>query len=110
MKRVGGLFNEIIRTGNLLAACKAATTGKRNKKDVAEFIFNLENEVCNLQMELISGTYHPQPYKIFKVFEPKERRICCSSIKDRLVHHAICRVLDPIIEKRLIEDTCACLS
>ena len=108
MKRVGYLFEQVISFKNLMAAARKATRGKKTKPDVAEFLFHLETNICNLRQELATGAYRPQPYKMFTVYEPKERLICCSHIRDRVVHHALCAVLESWFERRLIFDSYAC--
>jgi hypothetical protein len=42
------------------------------------------------------------------VHDPKERYICSVDFKDRVVHHAICRTLEPLFEKWFIHDSYAC--
>ena len=108
MKRVGYLFEQVISFENLISAARKATRGKKTKSDVADFLFHLETNICDLQQELATSSYRPEPYKMFTVYEPKERLICCSHIRDRVVHHALCSVLEPWIEKRLISDSYAC--
>ena len=99
---------KIVSTANLLEAARKASQGKRLKRDVAEFLFSLEDEIFNIQDELGTGSYQPKPYKIFYIYEPKPRRICCSDIRDRVVHHAICNVVGGVFDRRLIADTYAC--
>ena len=82
--------------------------GKRSKKSAAAFFFHLENEIVALQQELVTGQYRPGPYVLFEVMEPKPRKICSSKFRDRVVHHAICNIIDPIFERRSIFDTYAC--
>ena len=108
MKRYGNLFEKITTFENLLLASKNAIRGKKDKKAVASFYFHLENELLALQSELLSGTYHPQPYTQFEVKEPKVRKICSSDFRDRVVHHSICNLIEPIIEKKSIYDSYAC--
>ena len=55
-----------------------------------------------------SKCYRPRPYRTFKIRDPKERTICAADFRDRVVHHAVCRVLEPIFERALIGDTYAC--
>lgn len=105
MKRYGGLFDKIIETQNLYLAAKKAFHGKKFKQTAVFFYFNLENEILEIQRRLSDGSYHPSPYKIY---EPKERNICCAKFKDRAVHHAIMNILEPVFERRLISDTYAC--
>ena len=108
MKRYGHLFEEVIDYGNLLAAAHRARRGKRDRVDVARFVFDLEPNLLKLQEELRSGTYEMRPYRAFVIREPKRRQICAAQFRDRVVHHAVCAVLDPIFEACLIDDTYAC--
>lgn len=108
MKRYGHLFERVVSFENLHRAAYRAFRGKRLNATVSPFYFNLENELLDLHRELSMGTYHPRPYGIFEIREPKVRQICSSNFRDRVVHHAICNVLEPLIEKELIFDTYAC--
>ncbi len=108
MKTYNHLFEKIVTTENLYQAANKALKGKKYKQTTAPFYFDLENEVFKIQKTLIEQTYKPQNYRIFKIFEPKERKICCAEFRDRVVHHAIMNQLGPIFEKRLIYDTYAC--
>ncbi len=42
------------------------------------------------------------------IHDPKERMICAADFRDRVVHHAICKILGPIFEKSFIYDSYAC--
>ncbi len=108
MKRIGNLFEEVIRYENLMLAAHKASRRKKMKTSVARFNFHLESEIIDLQEELSGGRYRPHAYRLFEIREPKVRQICSSEFRDRVVHHAICNVMDPLLEKRLIFDTYAC--
>jgi retron-type reverse transcriptase len=108
MKRYGHLFERIVTFDNLLKAAKKALRGKRDRAAVAQFYFSLEPELLLLEQELVAGTYVPRPYRSFMVYEPKPRRICAADIRDRVVHHAICSVLDPVFEAFSVFDSYAC--
>jgi RNA-directed DNA polymerase len=108
MKRYGIFFDRLVSFENLMVAAKKAFRGKKDRKSVASFYFNLENEIIDLRNELITGNYAPMDFRIFEVREPKVRRICSSDFRDRVVHHAICNLLEPVFERRLIYDTYAC--
>ena len=99
MKRYGNLFEKIISFDNLMLAAKKALRGKKDKQHIAEFYFNLENEILALQEELKSKTYKPLPLRTFWIREPKVRKIGASDFRDRVVHHAICNIIEPIFEK-----------
>jgi len=108
MKRAGGLWPQVVSFQNLLGAAKAAARGKRNRPDVAFFLLNLEPELVRLQRELESGDYRPAGYRTFLVHEPKQRLISAAAFRDRVVHHALTRVLQPIFEKRFVANSFAC--
>lgn len=93
---------------NLLGAARKAFRGKKGKIPVARFYFHLETELVALQDELQTGRYQPRPLRAFIIYEPKQRKICAADVRDRVVHHALCHVLDPIFERSLIYDTYAC--
>jgi retron-type reverse transcriptase len=64
--------------------------------------------VWRLHEELTSGAYRPGEYTYFTIHEPKERRVAAAPFRDRVVHHALVRVLQPLFERRFIEDSFAC--
>ena len=107
MKRYGNLWEEITDFSNLLLAAKQAQKAKRFKPDVIEFNHNLERELFNLQAELKLKTYTPGEYTTFEIFEPKPRLISAAPYRDRVVHHALCRVVTPIFESTFIHDSYA---
>jgi len=108
MKRHGYLFEKVVTFENLLLAAHKASCGKKDKKAVAAFRFSLEHELIALKRELEGGTYSPRSYTQFQIREPKVRQICSSNFRDRVVHHAICNHVEPILEKRSIHDSYAC--
>lgn len=108
MRRVGYVFGNVAAFDNLLGAARRALRGKRDRAAVAAFYFGLESELLSLERDLNAGTYQPRPYRSFMVYEPKPRRICAADIRDRVVHHAICRILDPVFESFSISDSYAC--
>ena len=110
MKRYSRLFPQITGFNNLLLAANKASRGKRHKPAVASFDFHLEREVLTLQSELDEGHYQPGTFFTFDIRDPKPRRICAAPFRDRVVHHAICNVLDPFFDRRLISDSYACRS
>ncbi|MGE4232054.1 MAG: reverse transcriptase domain-containing protein [Bacteriovoracia bacterium] len=108
MKRHDDLYDRIVTFDNILLAAKKAGRGKRHKPSVAQFFFSLEKEVIALQAELVTGTYQPRPYTMFEIREPKIRNICSSEFRDRVVHHAICNIIEPTLENKAIYDSYAC--
>lgn len=108
MKRHANLYTRIITFENLLRAAKKSMRGKKSKNSVITFNFNLENELILLHQQLGDKTYQPRPYSQFEVTEPKVRKICSSDFRDRVVHHSICNLIEPIFESRSIQDSYAC--
>lgn len=108
MKRHANLYTRIITFENLLNAAKKSMRGKKSKNSVITFNFNLEAELILLHQQLVDKTYQPRPYSQFEVIEPKVRKICSSDFRDRVVHHAICNLVEPIFEARSIKDSYAC--
>jgi retron-type reverse transcriptase len=108
MKTYRTLYPQIVDFENLYLAFRKARKGKRNRLEVAAFEFDLEANLFQLQEELAARTYAPGPYRNFFIRERKLRLISAAPFRDRVVHHALCRVLDPIFEARFIHDTYAC--
>jgi retron-type reverse transcriptase len=93
---------------NLLLACRRAQCGKRFKDNVAAFNFGRERELLGLQQELREQTYQPGPYFEFYIREPKKRLISAAPYRDRVVHHALCNVIEPIFDATFIHNSFAC--
>lgn len=108
MKRVGGLWETVVSFGNLHEAARRASLGKRKRPDVAAFLLNAEAELVSLRRELQSGEYRTGPYREFRVHEAKPRLISAAPFRDRVVHHALTQVLEPIFERRFSKDSYAC--
>src|SRR5947208_9113722 len=108
MKRYGNLWPELISFPNLLRAARKAARGKRFRPNVAAFHFHLEAELWRPHAELANHTYRPGPYHSFTICEPKTRLISAAPYRDRVVHHALCNVLEPIFERSFSSDTYAC--
>ncbi|QQR79422.1 MAG: Retron-type reverse transcriptase [Deltaproteobacteria bacterium] len=107
MRRHKNLFEKIISFQNLLSASMRAQKGKRFKKATLKFNFQLENELWTLHRELINDTYQPGQYRNFTIYEPKKRLISAAPYRDRVVHHAIHNILEPVFEPTFIHDSYA---
>lgn len=108
MKRYGYLFDRVVSFENLLKASKDAFKGKKHKQKVARFYFDMEKEILKLQEELKDKTYEPRPLTRFKIIEPKVREIGAPEFRDRVVHHAVCSVIEPLFERSYIYHSYAC--
>lgn len=107
MKRYGNLWSEVIDFGNLLQASRQAQQGKRYRPNALEFNYNLDQELLRLQTELIEKTYMPGRYRTFRIRDPKSRLISAAPYRDRVVHHALCNIIVPLIDRTFIADTYA---
>ncbi len=86
-------FEEIISLENLLLAWKEFVVGKKMRKDVLEFEQHLMKNIISLHQSLVSKNYRHADYEAFKINDPKPRDIHKATVRDRLLHHAIYRIL-----------------
>lgn len=107
MRTYKNLFPQIWEFGNLYAAWRKARRGKRYTLAAAAFEQNLDVELVALQQELANETYQPGPYRSFTVHEQKRRRISAAPFRDRVAHHALCNIIEPIYERKFIDDSFA---
>ena len=101
-------FEDIISVENLLRAWQEFIKGKRNKPDVQLFAHNLIDNILQLHNELSDKTYTHGGYYQFYISDPKPRNISKAQVKDRLLHHAIYRILYPFFDKTFIADSYSC--
>ena len=92
---------------NLLLAYRKASKGKQGKAHVTRFTFYLEDNLFTLQQELLTGSYHPGSYDSFYIHEPKCRLISAAPFRDRVIHHALCNLIEPPFERSFIHDSYA---
>ncbi len=107
MKRVNHLFTKITDFKNLYQAYKKAIKGSPHSWEAKHFTFFLEKELLLLQQDLVSGVYRTGGFKHYRIYDPKERLISVAPFRDRVVHHAIVRVLEPVYEPVFIFDSYA---
>lgn len=107
MKRYGNLWPQVIDFENLLLAARQAERGKRFRPNVLAFNYNREQELLKLHRALKNKTYQPGRYTTFQVYSPKPRLISAAPYRDRVVHHALCNVIQPIFERTFIFDSYA---
>jgi RNA-directed DNA polymerase len=107
-KSYKNLYPQVHSFTNLYLDYRAARKGKRDQTAVASFEFDLEQNLLQLERELQSQTYRPGPYTHFTITEPKTRLVSAAPFRDRVVHHALCRVIEPLWEARFIATSFAC--
>ena len=102
------LYNTICEFGNLHQAYLKARRNKRYRPEVLAFSAHLEEELLQLRQELLSGNYRTGDYRCFEVQEPKRRLVAALPFRDRVVQHALCNIIEPILDSRFIHDSYAC--
>jgi len=108
MKIYKGIFNKIISLENLFAAWDKFRSDKKGKKDVQSFEWNLEQNIFQLHNDLKTYRYKHHPYSSFYIRDPKQRHIHKAIVRDRLLHHAIFNILNPIFEPTFIANSFSC--
>jgi len=96
------MFDAITDWGNLCLAFRRAAQGKRQRTSAASFEQGVADRLIELQDELRQRAYRPGPYCHFCIREPKLRRISAAPFRDRVVHHALCNLTEPLFEARFI--------
>ena len=107
MQRVDNLFPTFCSFQNLLLAWRKTRRGSGRTAEAALFFKDLEKELLSLRSELQTGAWQPQPFRFFDIFDPKHRTIAVSHYSDRVMHHALVNVLEPVFENTFIADSFA---
>lgn len=101
------MYDHLCNWDNLLLAYRRASKGKRGHANVAAFEHRLEDNLLSLQADLTSQAYMPGAYRSFYIHEPKRRLISAAPFRDRVVHHALCNLIEPAFERSFIADSYA---
>jgi len=110
MRRINNLYKSIISLDNLRLADKKAQRGKSKQYGVQVHISQAETNLFLLHEMLLNQTYSTSEYDVFKVYEPKEREVYrLPYFPDRITHHAIMNILEPVFVSRFTRDTYSCI-
>lgn len=101
-------FEKISAPENLFLAWNEFKRGKRARPEVRNFESRLEDNIFLLEEQLRLGTWRHSWYEQFSVCDPKPRQIHKATVADRLLHHALVRVIEPIFERSFIYDSWSC--
>ncbi|HSH05361.1 MAG TPA: reverse transcriptase/maturase family protein [Anaerolineae bacterium] len=101
------MYEDIADWFNIYEAYIRASRGKRSKPNVAAFEHRLEDELWDLYRILQTRSYRPGGYVSFVIHEPKRRVISAAPFRDRVVHHALCQITEPVFERSFITDSYA---
>lgn len=109
MKRIGNLYSKIVTLPNIHLAELKARKGKSKKKYVIEFNKNRTENILKLYQSLKNKTFITSRYSHFVIFEPKKRELSKLPYTDRIIHHALLNILEPIFVKSFISQTYSCI-
>ncbi|MDP1694727.1 MAG: reverse transcriptase domain-containing protein [Candidatus Woesearchaeota archaeon] len=107
MKIYTNLWRHLTSYPNLELAFKKARKRKTKKAYIQEFEKNLDDNLTQLQLELNFHIYTPKPLTTFIIRDPKTRKISKADFRDRVIHHALCNVLEPLFDSNFIHDSYA---
>ncbi|MFH1790334.1 MAG: reverse transcriptase/maturase family protein [bacterium] len=101
-------YEDVISLDNLILAWQEFIIDKKKKQDVMLFRLNLMDNIIQLHNDLANQTYQHGGYYEFYITDPKKRHIHKASVRDRLLHHAVYRILYPFFDKTFIYDSYSC--
>ncbi len=107
-KTYRNLWPQVVSWDDLLLAYRRCRRRKSCKPEAVRFEFAWESNLLQLQRELLTGTYQVGSYRNFYIFDPKKRKVSAAPFRDRVVHHAVVNVLEPLYERRFLHDSYAC--
>ena len=108
MSRGRGLYQAITEPDNLRLAFMKAVRGKSDRSEVVAFRTDLDNNLMSLRAELLTGDISIGPNRYFTILDQKERVICAAPFHDRVLHHAVINLCEPVFESYSIFDSYAC--
>lgn len=110
MKRISNLYSKVYEMENLIQADQTAQKGKSRQYGVKLHNMHPEANLHLLQTILVNKTYKTSDYVTFKVYEPKERDVYrLPYFPDRITHHAIMNIMEPIFVSTFTADTYSCI-
>jgi len=108
MKRAGNLYERIAEPENLRLAFLKSVRGKRHITEVIAYTARLDENLRLLRDQLLSRDVDVGHYHFFTVHDPKERMICAAAFPERVLHHAVMNICEPVLEGYAIHDSYAC--
>jgi RNA-directed DNA polymerase len=102
------MYSKVCDLENIYIAYLKARRCKRYKNEILRYTKNIEKQLLEINYELNSQTYEHGKYYEFIVNDSKKRVIKAAPFKDRIIHHALCNIIEPIFDKKFIYDSYAC--
>lgn len=107
-KTHNNLWERVVNFENLFEGYRAAVRNKRFRDSALNYRARLEENIINTLNLLLWKQWQPASYREFSVYEPKKRLISAPAFRDRVVHHALVRIVEPLFERKFIADSFAC--
>lgn len=99
----------VLEFANLHKAVKKSLCSIRWKSSSIKYEDNELLNVLNLIKEVKNGTYKISPYVEFTIYEPKERHIISTRLRDRVLQRSLCdNYLYKEITRHFVYDNYAC--
>ncbi|MBF0225390.1 MAG: hypothetical protein HQK76_08045 [Desulfobacterales bacterium] len=108
MKRLNNLYEQIYEYKNLREAFHKAVKGKHLKPEVIAFKKNFDKNMEKIRMQLVNRDVQVGNYYFFHIHDPKPRHVCAACFEERILHHAIMNICEPILDRYSIYDSYAC--
>jgi RNA-directed DNA polymerase len=101
---------QVTSVENVWRAWAEFSRRKRRRPQVATFAVDADRHVHRLAAQLLDGSWTPGGYRLIRIADPKRRLVAAAPVRDRVVHHALHRVLAPLLNRRFIDASFACLA
>lgn len=108
MKRAGGLYHRICAYENQRLAFWKAARGKRDRREVIAFRKDFDTNIRKLREGLRTRRPDIGRYRFFQVHDPKPRNICAAAFPERVLHHAVMNICEPVLDAYAVYDSYAC--
>ena len=108
MKSAGDIYRRIADADNIRVGFLKAARGKQGRRDVVAFKSEFEHNIARLYAQIEERRLDIGHYRYFQVFDPKKRLICAASFPERVLHHAVMNVCEPVLDAYAIDDSYAC--
>ena len=108
MKRAGNLYGRICDTDNIRLAFYKASRRKHDRAEIIDFKRYFESNIRTIHDQLVRQKPDLGHYRLFKVHDPKPRVICAASFPERVLHHAVMNMCEPVFESYATYDSFAC--
>lgn len=108
MKRAKNLYHLIPTHENLHEAFRKAAKRKQTDAEVIRFRSDFDANIQKLREQVLAIEPDVGHYRFFTIRDPKVRTVCAASFPERVLHHAIMNVCEPVLDSCAIYDSHAC--